>query len=289
MKRRALLLAVALIVCIGSMYGQSVEAEFAMFKRIVSPVMKWGVNGLLTVPKASTIGKLNLYAAIAGQEAGVLEGLKLYNTSLSLMVGSSEDVELGYTRRQLLWEDFYFSDLSMDTFHLKARVLDMGDFLLPQVAIGTNLVSLVDNTFTNKDNILFNVYAAATSTIPIFTPLMRLSVTAVAETIMNEGELGVYQFSGGADLNLFNLLYIVGEVQGFNPKRLNDEFISVGAKLRIGPVSAGVGMLGIRRTGDLGGTFLDNIKTSTFDIESARYMATVCVELDLGKSPAKKK
>lgn len=288
MKRRALLLAVALILCIGSMYGQSVEAEFAMFKRIVAPVMKWGVNGILTVPKANTIGKLNFYTAALGQEAGVLENLKLYNSSISFMAGSSEDIELGYTRRQLLWEDFMFSDLSMDTFHLKARILDLGDFYLPQIAIGTNMVSLVDNTFTNKDNILFNVYAAATSTIPIFTPKMTLSLTAVAETIMNEGELGVYQFSGGADLNLFNVLFAFGEVQGFNPNKVNNEIINVGAKLKIGPISAGVGLFGISRLADPTGTLLENIESSTFDIENARWMATVGIELDLGKSGAKK-
>lgn len=288
MKRKFLLLAVVLILCIGSAYGQSVEAEFAMFKRIVSPVMKWGVNGILTVPKATTIGKLNFYVAGMGQEAGVLENLKLYNTSLSIMAGSSEDVELGYTRRQLVWEDLMFSDLSMDTFHLKARVLNLGDFYLPQVAVGTNMVSLVDNSFTNKDNILFNVYAAATSTIPIFTPKMTLSITAVAETIMNEGELGVYQFSGGADLNLFNFLFAFAEVQGFNPNKINNEIINVGAKLRIGPLTAGAGLFGISRLADPTGTLLENVESSTFNIENAKLMVTVGVEIDLGKPGAKK-
>lgn len=284
MKKKLLLLALALVLCIGNAAAQSVEAEFAMFKRIISPVMKWGVNGILTVPKANTIGKLNFYTAAMAKEAGTLEGLKLYNSSLSVMAGSSEDVELGYTRRQLLWEDFMFSDLSMDTFHLKARVLNLGDFFWPQVAVGTNMVSLVDNSFTNKDNILFNVYAAATSTIPIFTPKMTISVTAVAETIMNEGELGVYQFSGGADFNFFNFLFAFAEVQGFNPEEINHEIINVGAKVKLGPLTGGAGLFGISRLADPTGTLVDNVESSTFDISNAKWMATLGFELDLSNS-----
>ena len=289
MKKKLLLLALALFLCIGSAFSQSVEAEFAMFKRIVSPVMKWGVNGILTVPKANTIGKLNFYAGAMGKEAGVLEDLKLFNTSLSLMVGSSEDVELGYTRRQLIWQDIKFSDLSMDTFHIKARVLNLGDYFFPQVAVGTNMVSLVDNSFTNKNNILFNVYAAATSTIPLITPkLGTVSVTAVAETIMNEGELGVYQFSGGADVNLFNFLFVFGELQGFNPNKINNEIINVGAKIKLGSLSAGAGLFGISRLADPTGTLLDNVESSTFDIENAKWMATIAFEIDLSNSGSKK-
>ncbi|MHB8089708.1 MAG: hypothetical protein ACYDH2_15815, partial [Anaerolineaceae bacterium] len=149
MKKKFLLLALALLLCIGSAFAQTAETEFALFKRSVSPVMEWGENGILTIPKATTLGKANFFIGAQGQKAGTLENLDLYLTSASLMAGTSEDVELGYTRRQLIWEDFMFSNISMDTFHLKARFLNFGNYLIPQLAIGMNAVSLVDNKFEN--------------------------------------------------------------------------------------------------------------------------------------------
>lgn len=282
MKRKLLFIMLALSLCAGLAFGQNAEAEFALFRRTISPVMLWGENGILTVAKATTLGRTHFYTAALGQQAGVMEGLQLYNTSLSVMAGTSEDVELGYTRRQLIWQDLYFSDLSMDTFHLKARVLDLADYFLPQVAVGMNAVSLVDNQFTNKDDILFNAYATATSVIPIFTPLMKLSITAQAETIMNEGEIGTLLFSGGADLNLFNFLYGFAEVQGVNFQRANNEVINLGAKLKLGPVSAGIGMFNIARTRDPTGSIIDNIESSSFLFDTAKYVATVAVDIKLG-------
>lgn len=282
MKRKGIFILLAFILMAGSAFAQNPEAEFALFKRTISPVMKWGDNGILTVPKATTIGKVNFYTSLQGQQAGVLENIQLYNTSLSLMAGSSEDVELGYTRRQLVWEDLYFSDLSMDTFHLKARVFNFGDYFIPQVAVGMNAVSLVDNQFTNKDDILFNAYATATSQIPIFTPQMLLSVTAMAETIMNEGDLGTLLFSGGVDFNFFKFLYAMAEVQGVNFAKANNEVINLGAKVRLGPISAGVGMFNIARTRDPTGTIIQNIESSGFLFETAQYVATLAVEINLG-------
>jgi hypothetical protein len=138
MKKRVLAIA-ALVLCAGIAAAQSEDAEFAFFKRTIAPVMRWGENGIITVPKATTLGKANFFLGIMGQPAGTLQGLDLYTTSLSLMAGTSDDVELGYTRRQVVWEDFMLSNLSMDSFHLKARFLNFGDYLLPQAAIGVNV------------------------------------------------------------------------------------------------------------------------------------------------------
>jgi hypothetical protein len=205
------------------------------------------------------------------------------------MAGTSDDVELGYTRRQLIWEDLYFTNLSMDTFHLKTRFLNFGDYFLPQAAIGVNAVSLVDNKFTDRNDILFNPYLAVTSAIPIFTPKMLLSITAVAETIMNENELGTYQFSGGVDLNLFNFLYGFAELQGFNPNADSNEVLNVGVKLRLGGLSVGVGMFNISvQTADTA-NLIDQYASSLLDLANANYMATVALDIRLGKkAPAKK-
>jgi len=289
MKKRLLLLAFALLLCIGSAVAQAEDTQFALFKRTIAPVMRWGENGIMTVPKATTLGRANFFVGAMGQKAGTLQGLDLYLTSASLMAGTSDDVEIGYTRRQLIWEDLYFSNLSMDTFHMKARFLNLTDYFIPQAALGINAVSLRDNKFTDRNSILFNPYLAVTSTIPIFTTKMLLSVTAVAETIMNQNALGSYQFSGGADLNLFNFLYGFAEIQGFNPAATNSEVINAGAKLRLGSLSAGVGLFNIKLVKGEGATVVDQYASSFLDLANANYMATVALDIRLGKkAPAKK-
>ena len=289
MKKRLLLLALALLLCIGSAVAQTEDTQFALFKRTIAPVMRWGENGIMTVPKATTLGRANFFVGAMGQKAGTLQGLDLYLTSISLMAGTSDDVEIGYTRRQLIWEDLYFSNLSMDTFHMKARFLNLTDYFIPQAALGINAVSLRDNKFTDRNSILFNPYLAVTSTIPIFTPKMLFSVTAVAETIMNQNALGSYQFSGGADLNLFNFLYGFAEIQGFNPAATNSEVINAGAKLRIGFLSVGVGLFNIKLVKGEGATLVDQYASSFLDLANANYMATVALDIRLGKkAPAKK-
>jgi hypothetical protein len=290
MKRKLVLLAVAVILCIGSVAAQTGDNEFALFKRTIAPVMRWGENGILTVPKATTLGKGNFFVGAMGQQAGTIEGLDLYLTSVSLMAGTSDDVEFGYTRRQLIWEDLYFSNLSMDTFHLKARFLNFGDYLLPQAAIGVNAVSLVDNKFEDRNDILFNPYLAVTSTIPIFSSKILFSVTAVAETIMNENQLGKYQFSGGADINLFNFLYGFAEVQGFDPNALvADQVVNAGIKLRLGPLSAGIGMFNMSLNPGEGDNVIDQYASSLLDLANANYMATVAFDIKLGAKPKAKK
>lgn len=293
MSRKLLVFFVLFLLCFGQLFAASGDLEFALFKRTVSPVMKWGENGVLTVPKATTVGRTNTYVGIFGQQAGSINGMDLYLTSLTAMAGSSEDVELGYTRRQLIWEDFYFTDMAMDTFHLKARILDFNQDLIPEVAVGMNGVSLVDNSFSNTKDILFNPYLVATSNLRIIPDFLELSVTALAETIMSEGEFGKPQFSIGADVQLLNFLYAFGEMQGlqvdlenFDLSKTSNEMVNVGAKVKFGWVSVGVGMFNIIRVTDTeseDSSVADNITESTFDLDNAKYMASVIVEIPLGQ------
>lgn len=291
MQKKLALLTVLILIAASLASAQTAETEFALFKRMISPVMKWGENGVLTVPKATTIGKTNFYAGLSGQEAGTVQGLKLYMTSASLIAGTSADVELGYTHRQLIWEDLYLTNVSMDTFHLKTRFLDFGKYFLPQAAIGVNAVSLVNNKFEDRNDILFNIYLAATSSIPIFTPRLLFSVTAVAETIMARDQLGTYMFSGGADLNIFDVLFAFAEVQGFNPTTPNNEVINLGGKLQIGGLSVGVGMFNIIRQKLVSEDIIENIESSVFNFDNAKWMVSIVYEIKLGNifSPRKTK
>ena len=71
MKRKFVLLAVAVIFCIGSVAAQTSDTQFALFKRTIAPVMRWGENGILTVPKATTLGRANFFIGAMGQKEHV--------------------------------------------------------------------------------------------------------------------------------------------------------------------------------------------------------------------------
>lgn len=284
MKRLVLFIVLGMLVITGAGAADNPEAQFALFKRTISPVMKWGENGVLTIPKATTAGKLNFYTGALGQEAGTLLGKRLYLTTLSALAGTSDDFELGYSRRQLVWEDFYLTNISMDTFHLKARAFNIAEYIIPQVAVGANAVSLVDNQFTNRNDILFNIYAAATSRIPIFTPKIMLSATAVAETIMSENKLGLPNFSGGVDLALFDFLYGFAELQGFNFWKANNEVVNAGVKLRLWWLTVGAGLFNIVREKTVSESVVENIQSSNFLLDNAKWMVTLCVDVPLGNA-----
>jgi hypothetical protein len=106
---------------------------------------------------------------------------------------------------------------------------------------------------------------------------------------MNKDQLGKYQFSGGADLNLFNFLYGFAEIQGFDPNSVKSEVLNVGVKLRLGFLSAGLGMFNISLTPGEGSNIIDQYASSLLDLANANYMATVAFDIRLGKkAPAKK-
>jgi hypothetical protein len=293
MSRKLLVFFVLFLLCFTQLFASSGELNFALFKRNIAPVMKWGENGVLMVPKATTVGRTNTYVGLMGQHVGEVNNTNIYLTSLSLMAGTSEDVELGYTRRQIIWEDLYYTDFSMDTFHLKARVLDFNQDLIPEVAVGMNGVSLVENSFEDTQDVLFNPYIAATSNLKIIPDFLELSVTAVGETIMSEGDFGALQFSLGADVQLLDFLYAFGELQGvkvdienFDISESSNEMVNFGAKVKFGWLTAGAGMFNIIRgsgTDVEDQSLVGNIESSTFNFDNAFYMASVIVEIPLGQ------
>lgn len=251
------------------------ESEFALFKRTISPVYKFGENGIILVPKATTQGKWNFYGGVNAQDAGKIEDDSLYLTAASIMVGTSDDVEIGYTSRQFIWDDFDKSDINMDTFHIKARIFHLTDNFIPQVAFGVNAVSINSNEFNADKDILFNPYLSATIQVPLLGETLLLSFTAAIESIYNEGSSGEAFYSCGADLRLFKSIYLFIEAQGFN-KEDEDEIFNVGAKYKFWWVSLGITVF------NAGG---NDISTGAegFIADKSNVMAHLTVEVPLGK------
>lgn len=237
--KRVLLVLTALAVFCQTGWAASKQSEFALFKRTISPVYKWGENGAITVPKAIPCGKGNVYFGASAQDSGTIEGDRLYLTDMTLMAGTSDDVEFGWTKRQFIWDDFDKTDLSMDTFNFKARVFHLTDAFIPQVALGLNAVSLSENEFSDDEDILFNPFLSTTIVAPFLDDNIVVSATGVVEAIHNEGESSELFFSAAADLKLFKMVTLITEVHGLN-KTDEDYVINVGAKATLGWVSLGV-------------------------------------------------
>ncbi len=273
--RKMVLTAIMVFWACQTVSAASKQSEFALFKRSINPDYNWGENGVITVPKAMPAGKGNIYLAGSAQDSGTVEGDRIFLTSVTGVVGTSDDVEFGYTRRQFIWDNLDRTDLSMDTYSFKARIFHMTDSIIPQIALGMNAVSLNDNEFDRQEDILFNPYLAVTMRVPLFTEKAVLSATAVAESIYNEGETSDLYFSAGADLKLFDMLYLMAEVQGMG-KEDEDQVVNLGAKVKMGWVSLGVAVYNCIQedvsTGDPG-----------FSDDSSDVRAYALVEIPLGK------
>lgn len=259
--------------------AETAASEFALFKRTMTPVWQWGENGILTVPKAPPIGKYNIYAALSGQEAGEIQGEKLYNTNASIVIGTSDDAEIGYTRRQLIWKNGDRTDLESDVFHIKTRVINLAEFFIPQLSVGVIGSSLRDNQFTDTKEILFNPFAAATVNIPLFSKKHRMSITGVAETLYSSGEATDAFYDAGLDISFFdNTLTFMAEYQGID-KEAADVILNAGAKLKLFDfLNIGGGMFNMSQSK----------KDNSVSQNNAYTMAFVSVELPLGRWNQKK-
>ncbi len=227
-----------------SVYAQTSSSTYSLFKRSISPSMSWGDNGIMSVPKANTIGRGNINLGMTAVDSGQIDGDKLYLTSATLMVGTSRDVELGYTKKAFIWEDGKRSDVSMDTLHLKVRILDLSDYYTPQVAIGVNAASLAANQFNSVKDRLFNPYLAVTYPMKIFTEDFIVNLTGVAETVISEGENTETFLSAGIDTQIYKNYYLMIETQGVGNDNYNP-IVNLGAKVRLGWFSIGAGLFNI--------------------------------------------
>ena len=264
---------IALLV--SSMYAETLDSEWALFKRNISPASMWGEDSIMLVQKANTMGRGNLYFSASSLDAGKVQNQKLYLTTGTVMLSTSEDVELGYSKRVFIWDDGDFSKIKMDSYHLKARVFHLTDNYIPQVAVGVNLVSIAANQFNDQKDILYNPYIVATINAPLGTDKAVLSLTAMAENIVNDGESTKTKFGGGVDLKLFKTLYLMSEIQGMDKDGQNG-VINAGAKLKLGWFGLGAGVFNISR---------DSIKQNDdTDSNNNRYwMVNMSLEIPFNK------
>jgi hypothetical protein len=233
-------------------YAETRDSEYALFKRTISPAMLWGEDALMLVPKANTMGRGNVYLSTQVINAGKIQNDRIFLTTATAMVSTSDDVEFGYSKRLFVWDNLDFSKIKMDTFHLKARIFHLTDNYIPQIALGVNLISLKGNDYSNSADIMYNPYVAITIRAPLGTEKAVLSITGVADKVYNEGESTDVRFSGGADLKLFNHFYLIGEIQGVN-KDGKGGVVNLGAKIRIWWFSIGAGMFNLNKE-DLSGS-----------------------------------
>ena len=258
-------------------FAETKDSEFALFKRNISPAMMWGEDGLMLVPKANTMGKGDLYLSANTLDAGKIQNQKLYLTSGTVMLSTSEDVELGYTRRVFIWDDGDYSNVKMDSYHLKARVFHLTDNYIPQIAVGVNLVSVAANDFSDQKDVLYNPYVVASIRVPVGTEKFVVTATGVAETVYNNGESTDTMYSGGVDIKILNHIYLLGEIQGID-KDGNNGVINAGAKVKYGWFSIGAGMFNIAR---------ENIENKNSDNKQENgntyWMANVSLEIPFNK------
>jgi len=226
--------------------AETSDEEYALFKRTISPSMLWGEDGLILVPKANTMGRGHLYFSANSIDSGKIQGQEIYLTSATAMLSTSDDVEIGYTKRVFMWDDGDYTNIKMDTYHLKARIFHLNDNYIPQLSLGVNLVSLAANDYSDKKDILYNPYLVLTINAPLFTDNAVLSLTACAEKVVNDEETTDLIFSGGADLKLFKHLWLIGEIQGVDKDGQNG-VINLAAKVKYGWFSIGAGLFNIAR------------------------------------------
>jgi hypothetical protein len=239
-------LVVLMFLLISFLSAETSDEEYALFKRTISPSMLWGEDGLILVPKANTMGRGHFYLSANAIDSGKIQGQEIFLTTATAMLSTSDDVELGYTRRVFMWDDGDYTNIKMDTYHLKARVFHLTDNYIPQLSIGVNLVSIAANDFSQEKDILYNPYVVLTINAPLFTDNAVLSLTACAENVVNEGERTEVMFSGGADLKLFKHLWLIGEIQGVDKDGQNG-VINLAGKIKIGWFSIGAGLFNIAR------------------------------------------
>ncbi len=239
MKRLALFLFCCTALILPTVVGAETRGiEFALFKKMITPVYKFGENGIITVPKAVPAGKGNVYYAANGQEAGKIQNEQLYMVTESLIIGSSNDVELGVTKREFVWDTGEKSNIDMDSYHFKARALHIDDDWWPQVAVGLNAVSLSESSPEGEDETLLNPFLAITMNIS-FADEYGMSLTGVVEHVEVNGQKTQNFYSGGIDLMLADMFFFMLEAHGLN-KEDEDPMINVGMKFKYGWFHLGV-------------------------------------------------
>jgi len=164
----------------------------------------------------------------------------------------------------------------MDTFHLKARILNLTDYYTPQISVGINGASIANNNFNKEENLLLNPYVAVTIPIKIVNENFVWSITGVAEQVKSNGETTETFYNAGTDLALWDTLYLIAEGQGVGQKE-QDPVYNFGAKLKLGWFHLGGGLFNVSQ---------DKVKSQDVGADENKeqyWMANVGLEIPLLK------
>lgn len=188
--------------------------HFSRFKQTITPSYLLGVNGLVTIPTADTVGRHNAFVGATVVDAGEVAGESLYNVRASAVFGSSDDVELGYTRNTLIWDNGDRTEMDADVFHFKVRLLNLANSFIPKVAFGTLAMSVRENEFDQGSDVLFAPFVVATSRFPLADG-HELTVTADMEWLHHGGQDSEQFFNAGIAGSFWHeKLTVVLEKQG---------------------------------------------------------------------------
>jgi hypothetical protein len=80
----------------------------------------------------------------------------------------------------------------------------------------------------------------------MFTDNFIISLTGMAEKLYSDGEGGETIFSAGADMILFDSLYLMAEAQGVG-QDTEEPVINIGGKVKYGWFSLGAGLFNIQQ------------------------------------------
>ncbi|HAR63656.1 MAG: hypothetical protein DKM50_00105 [Candidatus Margulisiibacteriota bacterium] len=195
-------------------YSTTSSLDWNLFKKYNSMIFIPNQNGLLTVPIATTIGKGKIAAGLSSLEAGKISDTKVYYTNAGILLGTSDDVEIGYSKKALVFSDDYSrTDIEGANLYLKIKLLDWGD-VVPRIAVGLTATSLTNESDLDKYNTFMNAFAVTSIMFDLFAA--RIGLHAGLENGFMGDNQGDPFFFGGATITLFDFINLCGEYVGAN-------------------------------------------------------------------------
>ncbi|MFH1429476.1 MAG: hypothetical protein ABIH39_07005 [Candidatus Margulisiibacteriota bacterium] len=226
----ALLIITSTVMAASGSYSATSGLDFAMFKRYASPAYILNENGLLTIPIADTIGKGKIAVAASGINAGEIDGTGVYYSTGTIVFGTSDDVEIGISKKALVYtDDFSRTDIGGVTFHLKLRLVNLGDFI-PKVSIGMVATSLTDENEITKFNTFIDAFAVASSEVTFWGT--TFAIHGGAESGFIGDTRSELFFFAGSSISIIDFINVAGEYVG--AKETGEEgIINVTAAIRV--------------------------------------------------------
>jgi hypothetical protein len=195
-----------------------------LFFRTTSPTYLWGQNGILTAPSATTVGEWRVSLATTGDYAGDVQDEAMLDVKGSLTVSTGGDLEVGITKKTLLWaQSFERTPLDSTVLHAKYTAVDIKNekwWWIPKVGVGVfgYQVNRKDN-FDLGDTFLDGFLVV--SEVMAFKPLTARLHLGANVGMLGSAETKAYFFAGGDLTTLWGWLTIACEHVGANRDGLN--------------------------------------------------------------------